>query len=472
MARHIWTGPDERGRLAKSLIALYDQIDSLSPSRDHDYDGSIGDAAHQARTSDHNPLNGVVHALDITDDPEHGVAAQEIADQIIASRDPRVDYLIHNGRISNPKIQNWKWRDRNQGPGDHTEHLHVSVVDDNAVADSTTPWAIKLTSRTSSGQQRFPLLKQGANGARVRELQALLGIPIDGTFGTTETLPAVKAFQTAANIVVDGDVGGTTWARLLEAKTPKRLNENIKATVFNDTTLAYGPVPIDTIGFSLPAPVPPNTLIWARNRENGWAAVGPVIDKGPWYDGTPEKPADEYWKDGKRPRAEGDAHTNGAGIDLYPAAADALGISYTERGGQIIAGGGQIDWGFLEPGAPIPVPTPAPEPEPGEPRAPQPVPTDLAAAIAEIHAATIALADITRRLEQLAGRPTLPVPQQPPIIDLPDDRVGLDPAGLAVVASIIEAVIDATPVGTGIKGVKAAAAVLRALGELAKRRQP
>ena len=56
-------------RLARSLETLRAQINALSPNRSKASDGTIGDAAHSARTSDHNPDGGgVVRALDLTHD--------------------------------------------------------------------------------------------------------------------------------------------------------------------------------------------------------------------------------------------------------------------------------------------------------------------------------------------------------------------------------------------------------------------
>lgn len=72
----------------------------------------------------------------------------------------------------------------------------------------------------------LPTLKRGANNRTVKRLQGLLlshnahlknqpgGFPIDGAFGPkTET--AVKKFQAAYNLRVDGIVGQQTWTYLL-----------------------------------------------------------------------------------------------------------------------------------------------------------------------------------------------------------------------------------------------------------------
>ena len=64
------------------------------------------------------------------------------------------------------------------------------------------------------------ILKQGSKGGNVRALQMLLNGhgfncgKVDGSFGP-DTLAAVKAFQKAKKLAMDGCVGAQTWAALL-----------------------------------------------------------------------------------------------------------------------------------------------------------------------------------------------------------------------------------------------------------------
>jgi len=56
-------------RLVAAGVKLRKQVDKAFPGRDKRSDGWIGDRAHQARKSDHNPdKNGWVHAIDIDAD--------------------------------------------------------------------------------------------------------------------------------------------------------------------------------------------------------------------------------------------------------------------------------------------------------------------------------------------------------------------------------------------------------------------
>lgn len=95
-------------RAAKSLQVLRNQVNERAPDRSKASDGFIGDAAHASRASDHNPWvldgnMGVVTAFDITHDPARGCDANELAEAIRGSRDPRVKYIIWNRRIANSK---------------------------------------------------------------------------------------------------------------------------------------------------------------------------------------------------------------------------------------------------------------------------------------------------------------------------------------------------------------------------------
>jgi peptidoglycan hydrolase-like protein with peptidoglycan-binding domain len=57
------------------------------------------------------------------------------------------------------------------------------------------------------------MLRMGATGADVEDLQAALGIAADGDFGPA-TKQAVMAFQKAKHLQADGVVGAKTWEAL------------------------------------------------------------------------------------------------------------------------------------------------------------------------------------------------------------------------------------------------------------------
>lgn len=122
-------------RIANSLATLRAQYNALYPQRSKKSDGWIGDAAHQARVSDHNPdANGVVKAFDLTHDPAHGVDCNAEAEKVIT--DSRVHYIIWNRRI---RYQGGQWQPYS-GTNPHTLHMHVSVT--SAGADQPQEWGI------------------------------------------------------------------------------------------------------------------------------------------------------------------------------------------------------------------------------------------------------------------------------------------------------------------------------------------
>jgi hypothetical protein len=116
-------------RLARSLIRLLAQVNASAPGRSRTSDGTVGDAAHSSRASDHNPdAQGIVRALDLTHDPGR-FDAHAFADRLLAAQDVRLKYVISRGRIgSGPAgLSPGKWRPYS-GSNPHDKHVHVSVV--------------------------------------------------------------------------------------------------------------------------------------------------------------------------------------------------------------------------------------------------------------------------------------------------------------------------------------------------------
>ncbi|MGH3928888.1 MAG: hypothetical protein ACRDTF_02800 [Pseudonocardiaceae bacterium] len=132
-------------RVARSLDVLLAQLNARFPGRSKASDGGIGDAAHAARASDHNPdSGGVVRARDYTHDPKAGVDIDRLSDELAASRDPRISYVIANNLIMSGAAgpRPWQWR-AYQGPNPHRNHMHLSVVTDSR-ADDPRPWALPM----------------------------------------------------------------------------------------------------------------------------------------------------------------------------------------------------------------------------------------------------------------------------------------------------------------------------------------
>lgn len=210
--------------LAKSLETLRKQVNAKYPDRSKSSDGTIGDTAHSARKSDHNPnAAGVVCALDLTHDPASGFDSYAFAEMLRQKQDDRIKYLISNRRIcsgTGQKEPAWKWRPYG-GTNAHDHHNHISVKA--ASADDACLWDLGDLPKSSAEAPAIPppTLRKGAKGDHVEWLQKLLNksgakLDIDGRFGPgTET--AVKKFQARQKFTADGSVGPQTWAALTQA---------------------------------------------------------------------------------------------------------------------------------------------------------------------------------------------------------------------------------------------------------------
>jgi hypothetical protein len=93
---------------------------------------------------------GVVTAMDITHDAQHGCDAGILAESIRAHKDPRVKYIIWNRQIANSApIQGhaaWAWRPYTR-PNPHTKHIHISVHATKLGPggyDTTTDWTVAV----------------------------------------------------------------------------------------------------------------------------------------------------------------------------------------------------------------------------------------------------------------------------------------------------------------------------------------
>ncbi|MFA5951483.1 MAG: peptidoglycan-binding domain-containing protein [Hyphomicrobium sp.] len=135
-------------RVANSLDKLRSQVNAAWPKRNKSSDGTIGDAAHASRSSDHNPWvkdgkTGVVTGMDITNDPARGPVSNDLAEALRASRDPRIKYIISNARICSGDAgpSPWAWRPYS-GTNAHRKHVHLSVKPEKALYDSVRPWKI------------------------------------------------------------------------------------------------------------------------------------------------------------------------------------------------------------------------------------------------------------------------------------------------------------------------------------------
>jgi hypothetical protein len=256
-------------RVADSLVTLRDQINTLAPDRDKSSDGTIGDQSHQARKSDHNPnAAGVVQAMDITNDPAHGLVSRDIAELLRLSQDRRIKYVISNRQIFSSTVSPWQWRPYT-GVNAHTKHVHISVVDDPKFYDDSEPWALE----------------------RLAKVEAPAATSATGPFT---------------------DIVATVFGGHAD---------------FNPS--AYDGHVIDDRerGVALPARFRgPRPKVRVTNKATRKSVDCDIVDIGPWNTNDP------YWETNSRPQAESGVNisgkeTNLAGIDLTPGAADVIGLA-------------------------------------------------------------------------------------------------------------------------------------------------
>lgn len=155
--RRPWT-------LAPCLVVLGQQISVLHP-RGHPADGTVASRAHDAAnpSSDHRPKpysgSGIVRALDAGENTEDD--AYNMAESIRLSRDPRISYVIHEGRLfssytSSTGVPPFVWRPYRGAP--HTNHLHVSTLA--AYDNDVRPWSITLEDDMTPDQYRTLLREE------------------------------------------------------------------------------------------------------------------------------------------------------------------------------------------------------------------------------------------------------------------------------------------------------------------------
>lgn len=215
--------------LAPSLARGRTEINTRWPKRDHKSDGWIGDTAHQATKSDHNPAppSMVVRATDTDNDgidPAATVAAM--------CAHPATHYVIYDRKIYTR--ENGFRPYRYTGPSPHTEHIHRSILATRAAENSTValfrtvakPAPAKtagagITAADKALANGRPAVKLGASGRNARRVQALanaLGAKLteDGKYGP-KSASAVKSIQGAHGIPATGTVDDATWTVLLRA---------------------------------------------------------------------------------------------------------------------------------------------------------------------------------------------------------------------------------------------------------------
>lgn len=130
--------------LAPALAQLRSEINAAWPHRDRTSDGWIGDTAHAARKSDHNPNSrGLVDALDIDKD---GISADAL--RVLLCEDDRTNYVIFRGVIYS-RVRDFQPH-KYSGANPHDKHIHVSIRQARTAEQDRTPWGVARLARKST----------------------------------------------------------------------------------------------------------------------------------------------------------------------------------------------------------------------------------------------------------------------------------------------------------------------------------
>jgi hypothetical protein len=138
--------------LTLGLQNLRRQVNEAFPDRDKRSDGWIGDAAHQAHTSGHNPDDTTgskpawdgdpdstqeVRAWDCDSDFGPGVDAQDVVDHLrrVPGLDSVIRYMIYNRRIYHSRVD---FAGQPYEGAPHDEHVHFEGAWSQAADNNTT----------------------------------------------------------------------------------------------------------------------------------------------------------------------------------------------------------------------------------------------------------------------------------------------------------------------------------------------
>ncbi|MFD6771109.1 hypothetical protein ACFWC6_33370, partial [Micromonospora chalcea] len=235
-------------RTVRSLDRLNEQIraahpQAVPPATPATSWGSIADSAHSS-TSDHYPhvysalgKTAVVCARDFPHAPKLGLDAHKIAEELRQSRDPRIGYIISNGRITGPNY-GWAWS-AYRGSDPHDTHIHVSTVH-TAVADSGADWQI--------GDEDMPLsdadvervataAASKVHGQKIGKSSYTIGQALDRAYHYQTKLDALAAAMSALagrDLVDEQAVAEQLAPLLLAGLSPEKIAAAIPPQIARD----------------------------------------------------------------------------------------------------------------------------------------------------------------------------------------------------------------------------------------------
>ncbi|MBL7258426.1 hypothetical protein [Paractinoplanes lichenicola] len=144
--------------LVPCLVRLRSEFNAIAPNRDKSSDGSVGDTAHSAGSSDHNPdetgnvpirdadRTNEVHAIDVDVDLRTPGLTMEKVVQFLLTRcrsgaETRLRYIIYNRRIWSAGT-GWR-QEAYSGANPHDHHAHFSSSYETNREASVASWHLE-----------------------------------------------------------------------------------------------------------------------------------------------------------------------------------------------------------------------------------------------------------------------------------------------------------------------------------------
>lgn len=207
----------------KAGVALRTELNLRFPGRDKASDGTIGDAAHDNRVSDHNPdASGSVNALDFDRDVYIGdversrKAIYEVIEYLISipAAQNRLAYIIYEARIwQNPAVfKTGGWLPYN-GKNSHKIHGHFSFRRGSFAADGS-PWFQPIAGPITPPPVIVPPAPVNPEPKPVRREFPQVALWEDGDFGEVSVkalqLVLPRTYSDNVPLRIDGDFGIVT----------------------------------------------------------------------------------------------------------------------------------------------------------------------------------------------------------------------------------------------------------------------
>lgn len=235
---------------AKQILNLshftkFDNVNGASCNYAVGCDGSIGIGVDEkdrswctsSRSNDHRAIT-----IEVASDTKHPYAVTDAAMEALIEL--IVDICKRNnikkllwkgdknliGQVNKQNMTVHRWFANKACPGDYLYNKHSYIASEVnkklgvKFTTSSKKSTKKSTKKGSTCTVTMKVLQKGSTGAQVKALQILLigygyscgRAGADGDFGTG-TVSAVKKYQRAKGLTVDGVVGKNTWLKLLSA---------------------------------------------------------------------------------------------------------------------------------------------------------------------------------------------------------------------------------------------------------------